>query len=352
MTQFPDDDSEDKAPRPKRRARRRLYESPDDSAASDKSSDDAAADAATDDEPAGESAPRKKAASSRRRSSARADKQKGQKEASGAAEAVAENAASGAAEAVAENAAGEVDEAVAGAAADSESARETVAEEVVEAVEMEGDSAATSMDETSAGEQATDNSGASQSNEKSTESAPKTDEIPVVEAKMMPLTPAEERRRLRNARALVKQYCGWSAGAGLVPIPVLDVAALTVVQVKMLRRLTRLYGLKFSENDGKTYVSSLLSSLTATSLGVSAAGRGLMFFSGIGRLVGFLAMPVFAAAFTWAVGRIFIYHYESGGSFFSFDPEKMTLHFRELYKDASTISERWKREAQEEAESQ
>ncbi len=345
MTQFPDEDSEDKSPRPKRRTRRRLYESPDESgaqsAASDETSNDTRSDASTDTEPTKAKTPRKKAAGSKRRSSTRGDKQEGRKEASAAAEAVAEKEASAAAEAVA------------GESTKTEKEREITAEEVVEAVEMKEDKASASSE---GQEQKSEESDASTKAENAAKdeagSAPKTEEIPVVEATMMPLTPSEERRRLRNARALVKQYCGWSAGAGLVPIPVLDVAALTVVQVKMLRRLTKLYGLKFSENDGKTYVSSLLSSLTATSLGVSAAGRGLMFFSGIGRLVGFLAMPVFAAAFTWAVGRIFIYHYESGGSFFSFDPEKMTLHFRELYKDASTISERWKREVEEEAEAQ
>ena len=47
-----------------------------------------------------------------------------------------------------------------------------------------------------------------------------------------------------------------------------------------------------------------------------------------GQVLGVLAVPAFGAGLTWAVGRIFMQHFASGGTFLDFDPEKVRAFFK------------------------
>jgi len=41
-------------------------------------------------------------------------------------------------------------------------------------------------------------------------------------------------------------------------------------------------------------------------------------------------LPGMAAAATYAMGRVFVMHFESGGTFLDLDPAKAEAHFREV----------------------
>ena len=58
-------------------------------------------------------------------------------------------------------------------------------------------------------------------------------------------------RRTRRPLLAVVRRCR------LVPIPLVDVAAVGGVQLQMLRRLSEIYGVPFSENMGKSVIASL-----------------------------------------------------------------------------------------------
>ena len=47
--------------------------------------------------------------------------------------------------------------------------------------------------------------------------------------------------RTRKAHDIVRDYALWSAGFGLLPLPVIDFAAITATQVKMVHRLAEHY---------------------------------------------------------------------------------------------------------------
>jgi len=59
-----------------------------------------------------------------------------------------------------------------------------------------------------------------------------------------------------------------------------------------------------------------------------AIGSALKAVPIVGALAGAPAMAAFTAAYTWAVGNVFVQHFESGGTFLDFDPEKVRDHFR------------------------
>src|SRR5262245_17276402 len=107
-----------------------------------------------------------------------------------------------------------------------------------------------------------------------------------------------------TAQGLIKYYSAWSFGAGIVPLPGIDVLLVIGVNVQMLRKLSAVYGLTFSENIAKSIVASLLAGLVPGFLSFGVAGYVIRSVPAIGQLLGVLVMPGFSAAATYAVGRV------------------------------------------------
>src|SRR6266487_6915811 len=135
--------------------------------------------------------------------------------------------------------------------------------------------------------------------------------------------PMTEEERDEAASKLVDRFSLWSGAAGLIPIPFVDMAAVGGVQLQMLRRLSEIYGVPFSDNRGKSILASLAgavipaSTATTTMVGVGSLVKS---FPGLGTAVGALTMPVFSAGATWVIGRVFIQHFASGGTLLDFNP--------------------------------
>lgn len=140
-----------------------------------------------------------------------------------------------------------------------------------------------------------------------------------------------------RALAIVRSYYGWSAAAGLVPLPVIDLAAIVGVQVKMLSAIAELYEIPFDAKMVRPLVVALVSGTGGWLLAGSAASL-VKAIPGIGLLLGLAAHPALAAASCWATGRVFIMHFESGGTFLDFNPAEMrayyTHHFRAAKAEA------------------
>jgi len=136
-----------------------------------------------------------------------------------------------------------------------------------------------------------------------------------------------------QALRTVHNYMWWSGAAGLVPVPFVDLAAVSGVQLKMLADLSRIYGLDFSASRGKAAVGALLGSVVPHSLSFGTFGSLIKAIPGVGTLAGGPAMVMFSAATCWAVGNVFIQHFESGGTFLDFNPDAVREHFRTHYDD-------------------
>lgn len=160
------------------------------------------------------------------------------------------------------------------------------------------------------------------------ENAATVDQIPAA-----PELPLPELTREQHAMALVKSYVPWSAGAGLLPMPLIDMAALVAVQLRMLSKLSELYQVPFRENGVKGTVSSMLGSVVSTGVG-GALGSLIKAVPVVGPLVGLAAVPSVYSAATYAMGRVFVTHLAAGGTFLDFDAEKMRKHFIAEYEKA------------------
>src|SRR5882757_854237 len=84
-------------------------------------------------------------------------------------------------------------------------------------------------------------------------------------------TAMTDEQRDEVASKLVDRFSLWSGAAGLVPIPLLDVAAVGGVQLQMLRRLSEIYSVPFSDNLGKSMIASLAGSVLPASTATTAA---------------------------------------------------------------------------------
>lgn len=118
--------------------------------------------------------------------------------------------------------------------------------------------------------------------------------------------------------AIIRKWATVAAGVGLIPLPIVDMAGLIAVQVKMVADLSRHHGVAFSQNRGKALVGGLVGTLASRQLASGAAGSLFKMVPVIGQFGGMIAMSAFAAASTWAVGRVFEKHFASGGTLLDF----------------------------------
>lgn len=131
------------------------------------------------------------------------------------------------------------------------------------------------------------------------------------------LVPADHRRSL-EAQRIVTNNSRWAAGLGLIPMPLLDWAAVTGFQIRMLNQLCRVYDVPFDKARATRYISALVGGYVPTTLGFSL-GSLIKMVPIVGG-AGFAAVAATAYATTTALGEIFIPFFEKGGSFGDFDP--------------------------------
>ena len=131
-----------------------------------------------------------------------------------------------------------------------------------------------------------------------------------------------------RAEEVIKRYAAYSAGAGLIPVPVLDMAAIGAVQLKMLQDISAVYDVPFENDRVRPIVAAIIGGYAASKLGTGIGGSMLKSVPLFGQVFGVLAVPAFGAGLSWAIGRVFMQHFASGGTFLDFDPDKVRAFFK------------------------
>ena len=102
---------------------------------------------------------------------------------------------------------------------------------------------------------------------------------------------SEEEKELdqltKNANSIIKNHMIWSMGAGFIPIPIVDLFAVSAIQLDMIRQLTNLYDIDFKETEGKAYITSLTGGLLSR-----IGARAVKFIPGIGSVLGGVTLAV------------------------------------------------------------
>lgn len=141
--------------------------------------------------------------------------------------------------------------------------------------------------------------------------------------------------RSSHADTVIRNHVIWSMGAGLIPVLVADIFAVSALQLDMIRQLCRVYEIDFSETQGKAIVTSLTSS-TLARLG---AGSLVKIIPGLGTVLGGVTVSVFAGASTYALGEVFKKHFESGGTILDFDPARLKNLYKQMFEKGKKVAQ-------------
>ena len=123
-----------------------------------------------------------------------------------------------------------------------------------------------------------------------------------------------------QAKHIVREHMLLSAGSALIPEPILCTTAITAAHVRMLAELSRLYKKPFNPKMAEILlVAASGGALTYCVLTQPFVRRALAGFAPIILPIWFLGGSVMAGTLTHFMGQAFIRHYESGGTYRTFD---------------------------------
>lgn len=159
------------------------------------------------------------------------------------------------------------------------------------------------------------------------------------EKEMIPLTPEERTLKSEN---IIKDHMMISLGFGAIPIPAVDLIGITGSQLNMLKNLSSLYNQEFTKDLGKKSIASLVGGGLSVpiAMGIFSLIKSIPL---VGQTAGSISMGASGASLTYAVGKVFVQHFESGGTFLTFDSEKVREYFKSELEKGKNIVEKIKK---------
>jgi uncharacterized protein (DUF697 family) len=151
---------------------------------------------------------------------------------------------------------------------------------------------------------------------------------------------SQDSEQNKHADTIIRNHVIWSMGAGLIPVLIADIFAISALQLDMIRQLCKVYNINFAETQGKAIVTSL----TSSTLARITAGSVVKMIPGLGSIVGGITVSVFAGASTYALGEVFKKHFSSGGTILDFDPERLRKLYKEQFEKGKKVVEDLKNE--------
>jgi uncharacterized protein (DUF697 family) len=139
----------------------------------------------------------------------------------------------------------------------------------------------------------------------------------------MPLTApsrgrnVDHERRKSVARTIVERHATYSAVGGIIPLPIVNIASVTAVIVRMVKMLSDLYGVPFERDRARAIVVGLMGGSMPTGLGAATASTLIYVVPG-SNLIGLAISSITAVACTRSIGRVFVEHFESGALLIDF----------------------------------
>jgi len=151
--------------------------------------------------------------------------------------------------------------------------------------------------------------------------------------------------RALSGESKIKTYVIASVTASIVPVPLFDIAAVTAIQLRMIQKLSQLYGTPFSESAVRNVITALAGGVLGYGVGAAVAISLTKAIPGVGWMLGMVSMPAIAGGSTYAIGRAYLKHFEEGGSVFDFDVESMRSYYEEQFEKGKKLAAKVKAEA-------
>jgi uncharacterized protein (DUF697 family) len=139
---------------------------------------------------------------------------------------------------------------------------------------------------------------------------------PAASAQPASTTDAAETRgaeRRAAARKIVERHRTYAALGGLFPLPVVNIAGVAAINMRMVKQLSDLYGVPFQQDRTRSMIIGLMGGAVPTGLGAATAST-LGFVVPGGALFGLAVSAVTAGALTRGIGQVFVEHFETGAT--------------------------------------
>jgi len=142
--------------------------------------------------------------------------------------------------------------------------------------------------------------------------------------------------RQSEAQNIVKNNVMTSMASGLIPVPLFDMITLTNIQFHMIQTLAEHYEIPV-DNINRSLITSLISGSlpVASMLGLGSLIKSV---PGIGSLAGSGSVLIMSGATSYAVGQVFIKHFEEGGTLQDFNPSTAKRYFSDEFKKGKQIA--------------
>ncbi|MGB1240958.1 MAG: DUF697 domain-containing protein [Chitinophagales bacterium] len=136
------------------------------------------------------------------------------------------------------------------------------------------------------------------------------------------------------AQEIISKHTYIAVGTGLIPIPLVDIVILSTVQANMISELCDAYRVSYEKSIDKVLMTSVAGGALP-----KFAGSLIKAVPGIGSLIGGVFRAGFSAASTYAIGEVFIRHFEEGGNMQNFNFYLFQDYYQEVFEKGKAYVE-------------
>jgi len=153
----------------------------------------------------------------------------------------------------------------------------------------------------------------------------------------MPISTSEKSFQQKDeAKKIIRRSTLYAAGLGFIPIPLLDAVSITGIQIWMVRDIAKVYNIPFKRHMVKSFIGSVIGNTGAIGI--------VKFIPVVGSMLGGTTVSLGAATATYALGQLFMEHFNQGGTLLDFDPVKSRAYFQKLYEEEEATVQALKKE--------
>lgn len=117
-------------------------------------------------------------------------------------------------------------------------------------------------------------------------------------------------KRRSIARKIVERHKMYAAMGGLFPLPIVNIAGVAAINMRMVKQLSELYAMPFQRDRTRAIIIGVLAGAVPTGFGAATASTLTFIVPGSG-LVGLGVCAITAGALTRGIGLVFVDSFES-----------------------------------------
>jgi len=159
-------------------------------------------------------------------------------------------------------------------------------------------------------------------------------------------TQETETSKAPDTEGMILNHVGFSMVAGAIPVPLVDIVAVSAIQMDMLGQLAKAYNVDFNVERGKSLAGSIMGAGLGSVLGRLGASA-VKAIPGVGTILGIASQVVLAGASTYALGKVFEGHFASNGTMLNINLDEMRRRFDSLLQKGKEVAEGMQRKQSE-----